>query len=428
MSGRLVIEQTELLTDEPVQFAVVDCEPGELVTVTASWTVGESEAYSEAHFVAPESGAVEPGRQPSVGGSYTGVEPYGLWWAARTAAAMSATESLDAWRVSVTASGSTWQTSGSLVRLKVGPSVRRIDVADGALRGIAFLPEGPGPFPGVLLFSGSGGGITTVQCTASLLASRGFAAFALAYFNYPELPRELVDIPLEYFRAAIAWLTSNAPVAGGRVAVMGASRGGELALLLGSSYPREVAAVVAMVPSGLVWAGLTKERTAGLVAWIRDGKPVQPLPSVPSEPADATYRDGAIVLTPSFENRIARASAEELAAAEIPVERIDGPALLLSAEDDALWPSVALAEIAVRRGRDHGSAHPIRHIRYPDAGHVFTRPAGFPVPTSAVHPVTGELIAYGGSAAGNAHASTSSWQEILSFLRASLAAVASRAE
>jgi dienelactone hydrolase len=229
-----------------------------------------------------------------------------------------------------------------------------------------------------------------------------------------------VDIPLEYFREGIDWLIANVAASGGRVAVMGASRGGELALLLASSYPRLVAAAVAMVPSGVVWGGLTKDRADDLVAWTRDGEPVRPLRASPSEPPAPSYRDGAIALTPSFEARLAAAPADELAAAEIPVERCEGPVLMLSAEDDALWPSVALAEIAVRRGRDRGAAHPIRHRRFPDAGHVFTRPAGFPIPVSAEHPVTGELIAYGGSPQGNAHASTESWAEILAFLRASL--------
>jgi dienelactone hydrolase len=76
----------------------------------------------------------------------------------------------------------------------------------------------------------------------------------------------------------------------------------------------------------------------------------------------------------------------------------------------------------VRRGRNRGAVHPIRHVRYPDAGHAFTRPAGFPIPTSGVHPLDGYLYAYGGSPAGNAHASANSWAEILAFLRTSLRA------
>jgi dienelactone hydrolase len=425
LSGRLVIGPPEVLADEPVRFAVTGCAPGELVTVEASWAIGDMQARSEARFLAPDDGVVEPAGLASVDGSYTGVEPHGLWWAIGTAEARPATESLDPWPVTVTAGGEGWTDSGSLRRLKVAHSVRRIDVSDGELRGIAFVPGGPGPFPAVLLFSGSGGGIATVQCTAALLAGHGFAALALAYFNYPGLPADLVDIPLEYFLAGLDWLNANVAVAGRRPAVMGASRGGELALLLASSYPDVVAAAVAMVPSGVVWGGLTKDRADNLIAWTRGGEPVRPLRINPGQPPPS-FRDGAIVLTPSFEARLAAASPDELAAAEIPVEQCGGPVLLLSAEDDALWPSVALAEVAVRRARDHGAVHLVRHLRYPDAGHVFTRPAGFPIPASAEHPVTGELIAYGGSPTGNAHASTDSWAEILAFLRTSLPAPGGR--
>jgi hypothetical protein len=39
---------------------------------------------------------------------------------------------------------------------------------------------------------------------------------------------------------------------------------------------------------------------------------------------------------------------------------------------------------------------------------------------SAVHSITGEHIAYGGSPVENAHASADSWGEIIAFLRANL--------
>jgi acetyl esterase/lipase len=128
--------------------------------------------------------------------------------------------------------------------------------------------------------------------------------------------------------------------------------------------------------------------------------------------------DGSpIIFTPVYEAQLANASAEILAAAEIPIEQCDAPVLLVSGEDDALWPSSVLAEIAVRRARTHSFQHSIRHIRYPQAGHGFSVPAGFPVPAAIAHPFTGDPIALGGSPAGNAYASISSWHEIISFLR-----------
>jgi dienelactone hydrolase len=424
MSGTVVIGQPEVLVDEPVGFSVVGCRPGGDVVVTATWTIGDVKVNSEAHFVAPANGTVVPATQPSLGGTYSGVEPYGLWWSIASGSVPEEADPLATWTVTVTASGPGWESTGSLLRLKLDRTVQRVPVRSGRLRGVAFLPSGEGPFPSVVVFSGSGGGLGGlggVQSSAALLASHGFAALALAYFRYDDLPSDLVDIPLEYFHEGIEWLELNAPALGGRVAVMGASRGGELALLLGATYPQDVAAIVAKVPSGVVWGGLGKEPRPGAVAWTFDGHPVRPLSGARTDPAELPQRDGAIVLTPSFEALITAASPEDLAAAEVPVERVGGPVLLLSGDDDAMWPSVALSEIAVRRAGAKGAEHPFRHLHYPGAGHTFATPAGFPIARSAVHPLAGQLYAYGGSLVGNAHASESSWEEILVFLRTSLA-------
>jgi dienelactone hydrolase len=423
VAGTLRIQQPDVLADEPVQFSVVGCSPGEAVTITAAWTVGGEPVRSEARFTADSTGTVDPARHPSIGGSYTGVEPHGLWWSIGLSHTDLATETLEPWTVSLTATGAagaTWESSGSLVRRKAALSVRQLEVTSGRLRGIAFIPDGPGPFPSVLLFSGSGGGLATVQCQASLLASRGFATLALAYFNYADLPAELVEIPLEYFRDGMDWLIANAPAPGGRLAVMGASRGGELALLLGSSYPERVAAVVAKVPSGVVWGGLTRDDDEDRDAWTLEGRPIHPLTGEGIGVEALPRRDGAIVLTPSFEAVLAAATPEQLTAAEIPVERCGGPVLMLSGEDDAMWPSVAMSDIAAARAVRHGLGYPVRHLRYPDAGHTCTVPAGFPTPLAAVHPVTGGRYAYGGTTAGNAHASASSWLETIEFLGSSL--------
>jgi dienelactone hydrolase len=429
MSAKIVIDRPEVLVDEPVGFTVEGCTPGERVALSASWEIGRQRVRTEAHFVAPANGVVEPATQPSEGGTYTGVEPFGLWWSLDLPEVPEDPDPLAPWTISVTAEGRAWGTSSSLVRRKVAPSVRKATVRTGRLRGFAFFPEGDGPFPSVLVYSGSGGGLGGlggVQSSAALLASHGFAAFALAYFRYEDLPPDLVNIPLEYFHEGIDWLRKNAPALGDRVAVMGASRGGELSLLLGSTYPDDIAAVVAKVPSGIVWGGLTKDRAGHEAAWTLGGLPVEPLRGRATPREELPKRDGAIVLTPAFEDQLAAASTDEISAHEIPVERLGGPALLLSGEDDAMWPSVTLADYSMRRAQARGASFPLKHLSYPEAGHSFTIPAGFPVPRASVHPVDGNVYAYGGSLEGNAHANTSAWGEILDFLQANLPARSSR--
>jgi dienelactone hydrolase len=71
------------------------------------------------------------------------------------------------------------------------------------------------------------------------------------------LPDDLIDIPLEYFEIGIGWMGRQPKVQGDRLGVIGGSRGGELVLLLGSTF-KQIKAVVAFVPSGVVWRGFGK--------------------------------------------------------------------------------------------------------------------------------------------------------------------------
>jgi len=56
---------------------------------------------------------------------------------------------------------------------------------------------GPGPHPAVIDLFGTVGG--TLEYRSALLASRGFAALALPYFLYKDLPKHIVDVDLDYF-------------------------------------------------------------------------------------------------------------------------------------------------------------------------------------------------------------------------------------
>lgn len=59
------------------------------------------------------------------------------------------------------------------------------------------------------MFGGTGG---LMEFRAGLLASRGFAALALAYFAYEDLPRALDQLDLEYFEEAAELLLRHPKV------------------------------------------------------------------------------------------------------------------------------------------------------------------------------------------------------------------------
>ena len=49
--------------------------------------------------------------------------------------------------------------SVKMIKRFMGKSLKRVEVEDGNIRGTLFIPSGQGPFPGVIDFSGTGGGI-----------------------------------------------------------------------------------------------------------------------------------------------------------------------------------------------------------------------------------------------------------------------------
>ena len=414
-SLRLTIEPANALLDEPVVIRMTGLGPGAQVTLRTTMTDHFGRRWqSEASFVADRAGGVDLATQASIAGSYVGVDPMGVFWSMtleapggsflpfRTPAPLvAAVTAVAAGRVVAEA---------HLERRLLAPGVTDEAVHEDGLAGRFFRPAGAGPFPAVLTLGGSGGGLGGAQAHAALLASHGYAALALAYFNYQHLPPYLHTIPLEYFETALHWLQRRPDVQADQLAVLGVSRGGELALLLGATFPA-LTAVVGYVPSGVGHASIG---VLGGPSWTSRGEPVPYL-----FPPDAAARheqvvsQEPVVLTLWYLGNLEH--REAVAQATIPVERINGPVLLLSGDDDQMWPSSVLADIAVERLAQHGHPHPVRHRRYPGAGHIFTLP-NLPMPTGEQHPVRGVRVAFGGTAAANARAAAEAWGETLRFL------------
>ena len=290
------------------------------------------------------------------------------------------------------------------------PGIQTIQVRDDGLVGTFYLPSRPPPWPAVIAVGGSSPGIFGLP--GLMFASEGIASLGLAYFGMAGLPKTFERIPLEYFEAAIRWLERRTDVRSDAIAVAGASRGGELALLLAATYPQFKAAI-SWVGSGLVYGGVVAMGAAPVAGWTRNGVDLPFAEFVPS----AVKMDAPPVrLTPGF--LFGLEDREAVAAAEIPVERINGPVLLISGTDDAVWPATVLSDFAIRRLRAHNHPHRVEHLAYEGAGHVIGPPVpglGFNM-THAVHPILGVDFEFGGTPAKNTAASLDSWQRIVKCL------------
>jgi hypothetical protein len=102
--------------------------------------------------------------------------------------------------------------------------------------------------------------------------------------------------------------------------------------------------------------------------------------------------------------------------ASIPVERTNGPILLISGEDDQMWPSTIFSKQIIDRLEHHKHPYPSMHLSYPGAGHMI-RPGYMPkTVTVIIHPIDGGRYELGGNAKDDAYASSDSWSKTLEFL------------
>ena len=262
--------------------------------------------------------------------------------------------------------------------------------------------ESRGPLPALIALGGSRGGLDDrTAWEATVLAEHGYAVLHLAYIVGPglpasaHLPTAIHLIPLEYFKTAIDWLRSHPAVDANRIGIVGTSIGGMTALLVAAHYP-DVKVVVAAVPSSVVWSTFGSPRTS---MFSRAG---QPLPYLPYG-----LGRGAGIHGPFDDGLNALAQHAD---AIIPVEKINGPVMVICGKLDSLWPSCRMSAQVVARLETNGFKHAYQLLEYADAGHsVFGPP---------VAPENPFFTALGGSS-GNA-ARIDSWPKAVTFIDAAL--------
>lgn len=439
--GAVAIEAipSAALTDSPVTIVVRHLRPRQVITVTAEVsTPGGTRWASAATFVADATGEVDLAIQTPVYGDYAVPDAQGLLWSLSVQpdspsplanARFLDTAPADFEVILRVLDASTHSTGGPelastrIVRWGVHPKVQREDLRTDGLHGTLYLPPGAGPHPALIIVPGSDGGVP--ESWAALYASHGYAALALGYFNVPEapqLPRYLVDIPLEYFAQALQWLQRHEWIDADRVGISGASRGGELALLLASRHP-ELRLVLAWAPGSHVQSGFAgpDETRENPPAWTHGGEPI-PFAAFPSVRRTVPAETLEGYLVPAINSIRGFTDRDRYRDAEIAVERINGPIAFIAGEQDTLWPSAIYSRWAIERLEEHDFPHPHVLWSYPEAGHT-VGPAGHPATIRHLQenrqgPDGTELPAFhqGGRPAGIAAARADLWPRVLDFL------------
>jgi dienelactone hydrolase len=378
--------------DEPVDVSLSGLPGGASTTVTASATDAKGVRWSAgATYRADALGEVSLS-QPPVSGDYSRADPMGLVESLVPSTgdeAFFATPPTGNYDITLTAAanGKTVAT-GTVHRLRpgdAGVTATQLRPATDGVYGVAYQPKDTRTKRlAVLVFGGSEGGLNySVVTQAAALAAQGLPTLALAYFQEPGLPGRLDRIPLEYFTKALSILRARPGVDPHRVYVLGASRGGEAALLLGASFPDQVQGVVAMVPASAVHGAFPVNGHSG---WTLRGREV-PFTNLFRLPAD-----------------------EVEPATVIPVERIHGPVLLTCGGLDKIWPSCNNVDDIDARLTAHHFRYPVTVRQYDDSGHFATS-----LPPYANYTVAA-LDTTGGSVEGTQASNVDFRNQLLTFL------------
>lgn len=406
----LTAEPTDALCDDPVSIAVTGLHPGEKITLISSATSADgSEWRGEGAFAAGDDGRVDLKRDRPLRGSYCATDSMGLFWSIqpppKTKTLFAYPPDLKPLAIKVVAQNEQGEDTGTvtLIRRQIAPAgVAQKAVNDGNLVGALFYPEDGKKHAGILLLGGSEGGFEK-DAFPALLASHGYAVLSLAYFGIEPLPKSLVEVPVETVQRGIDYL-SRQPVVSAEngIAVIGSSRGAELALIAATLNPK-TRAVVALVPTAVVFAGLEFGRgPVDKSPWTIGGKPVP------------------YITFATWKKYLASRDASLIKDAEIPVEKIAAPILFVGGGDDQLGLSGVMTHLA--KDRLAWEKHPFadQFLVYPKVGHLILFPPFQPTANTIRLETPYGVLDFGGSPEGNAAAATDAWPKLLRFLDGSV--------
>lgn len=192
-----------------------------------------------------------------------------------------------------------------------------------------------------------------MEKTREQFIEKGYAFLAIGYFGGEGTPDTLNKISINQVHDAIIVATKNKKINKNKIAIIGGSRGGDLALLIGS-YFKDIKSVVAIVPSHVTFPGHTNHFTTS--AWTFNNKELSFVP-VNEEAVPFLMKHD---LRGTFTAMLKDSIAEEKAV--IQVEKINGPILLLSATKDDHIPSVAMCDKIIARLKVNKFIYVNKHI------------------------------------------------------------------
>ena len=392
--------------------------------VDGKWVERNEVLHAWVDVRADGRGSVSLDSARPVAGTYTSIDGQGLLWSMRRpgdAALQSArfegedrVPPAETTRLVVERKGLV--VAEGLLRFVDAPGITVEVVAEGDVNGTFAAPRTAQRAPALILLHGSEGGSDDgSRRMATLWAGLGYAAFALNYFAYDDakvagVPRNVhVNQPIETIEKVREWLAKRSEVDVNRLGLYGVSKGAEYAEVAAVRFPW-VRAVVACVPSDVVWEGYGFGNTRNsppaakpplASSWSWNGEPLPYVALRQSRPGVREYFDNT--------ERYERSRADDPARAEaaaIPLERTRARVLLLGSGRDEVWASGQMATRLAERLKRAGRSDQVELHVFPRAGHQICGGGTFPTHLygePSTDPRVKDLVAEGEAASQGFH-------------------------
>ena len=242
---------------------------------------------------------------------------------------------------------------------------------------------------------GSHGGL--LEYRAALLASYGFVVFALAFFDYKDLPASHSNLDFSYFVEAAEWLAHHENVSQNGIGIVGVSYGGQIALQLAAECPIITAVVAISSPHLLLTPVMYKGKSIGY-------QHVWSLNDVTILGDDTIYfRDSVDIYS------------DEMQRLEINVENITGKILVICGMEDKCASTGEMASRMEKRLKVHKRPE-LQRLDYPGTGHLI-EPPFMPLCSISYHKSYSAYFLWGGNVVEHSIAQEHSWKAIREFLR-----------
>ncbi|XP_029987060.1 acyl-coenzyme A thioesterase 3-like [Sphaeramia orbicularis] len=417
---KLSVYPSRGLVDEKFTVLVQKAPPGFQMTIHAlhqSEDGNSLEAF--AHYTADACGTINLSEDPSMGGTYVGVEPMGLLWSLKPAPGSKPGIRLSKKNVQTPMEFTIsvykgHQTEGFVDQVQLAcvvverwymaPGVRRVPITEGGLIGVLFLPPGSGPFPRVLDLWG--GGVDLLETRSALLASHGFASMTINYMDPFRKKAETTEagkiVNNQYFETALRVLQQHPQILSSSIGMLGLS--------FGASVTFKMAA----------YSDVVKLKCAVCIS----GSHVQPVDGSVADLIEYCTKNASKIRVNTDNQVITRDLLLPIPTdptMKVDVGRVQCPLLLIVGEDDQNWPVSESAQDIKEMMERAGNSHLLTILSYPNTGHLINPPYSGHVLVSTVTYIVKPVISlWGGEMVAHCRAQEDAWRKILVFLMENL--------